>query len=243
MLALDAAVHRVTLDMDYSLRAGPAMSVTDILRQVCSVQPSRQDGMSYQLVTEGKDAPRILREESHNPTIRAKLVATLHCQRPNERRFAVDVTVAEMPFEPAMREWQPTIRGFEPMLVPAYPWELVLAEKVHAVLTGSFENPRLRDYMDIIAITRADVADPGAAAEAIRRVFEARGSAGRQHAKSPVGLSPEFAAVRQRDWTGTLARTGYAGVMPQTLADAIEEVRGIVEPLLVVPERVRGPQI
>jgi len=31
--------------------------------------------------------------------------------------------------------------------------------------------------------------------------------------------------------------------MPQTLADAIEEVRGIVEPLLVVPERVRGPQI
>jgi len=224
--------HRITVDIDWSLRSGTGLSVTGCLDEICAAEPDPEDGMSYALITEGKDAPRVIREDSAQPTVRAKLAAVLHCPRPNERQFVVDVTEAQLPFEPVMREWRPTIRGFEPLLVPSYPWELVFAEKLHAILTGSMANPRLRDYMDVIALSRSGAADPGETAEWIVRVFDVRGDSGRQYEEAPVGLSQAFADARQKDWSGTLARTGLAGEMHASLADAIAEVTAIAEPLL-----------
>ena len=226
------SVHRMTLDMDWSSRQCADLSVTGCLQEILSVVPDPEDGMSYGLITEGNDAPRVIREDSAQPTVRAKLIAVLHCPRPNERRFVVNVTEAQMAFEPVIREWPASIRGFESPMVPSYPWELVLAEKLHAILTGSMANPRLRDYMDVIALSRSGVVESATAADFIVRVFEARGDSGRQYEEAPVGLTQAFADARQKDWSGTLARTGLAGEMHASLADAIAEVTAIAEPLL-----------
>jgi hypothetical protein len=226
MLALPQEVHRVTMDIDYTLRRGMSMSVTECLREMCAVQPDLQDGMSYSLVTDGKDAPRVIREDSINPTVRAKLVATLHCTRPAERRFVVDVTEAELEYEPVIRVWRPTLKGFDPLEVPAYPWEIVMAEKLHTIMTGSIANPRLRDYMDVIALVREGVADMDHVGGWLDKVFEARGDAGKQFEEA-ISFTHEFAEKRQDDWAATLGRTGYSGTMPTTMAAAIDEVREI----------------
>ncbi len=231
MLALPQQVHRVTMDMDWSALPGRPLSVTAVLGELCAMPADPEDGLSFSLVTEGKSAPRVIREESASPTVRATLEATLHCAKPSGRKFVVDVTNAEMDFVPMEVEWSPTVRGFEPVVVSAYPWELVAAEKVHAILTGTMSNSRLRDYMDVIALERSGVLAGADMASWIARVFEARGDAGRQH-EAAVGLSPDFATERQVDWTGTLNRTGYAGRLPASLADAIEEVRVVVGGML-----------
>jgi hypothetical protein len=231
MLAMDAPIHRVTLDADFSARGKSPWSLTAALREIVSATPEREDGMTYVLVTEGKDAPRIIREEADRPTARATLVATLHCTRPVEIRFVVDVTNAEMDREPTMREWPPTVRGFEPLVVPTYSWELVAAEKLHAILTGTEANPRLRDYGDVIALARSGQMDSVLAAEELAAVFTSRGDA-LPMIEEAVGLSVAFAARRQKDWEGTLSRTGWADAMPASLAEAISELRMVVSALL-----------
>ena len=239
MLTLPHQVHRMTMDMDWSVtRDGPGLSVGACLRAVCDMESDPEDGLSFHLIEDGKDALRVIREGSATPTVRGKLAATLHCLRPNERRFIVDVTSAEVPFRPILREWCPTIRGFEPMAVHACPWGLVLAEKLHTVLTGSMANPRLRDYMDIIAISTSGVTDGTDVGRWLQRVFEARGDG----TPSPDcdGLSVSFAARRQADWEGTLRRTGYAGHLPGNLAEAIAEVRAITEPFMMPPASAPG---
>jgi hypothetical protein len=195
MLTLPQEVHRVTMDVDFSVRDGRGTSFTQILRDACAAEPDLEDGLSFELVTEGKDAPRIIREESDRPTARASLSATLLLPRPNGRKFVVDATEAELAFEPTARDWQPTIKGFPALVVPSCPWELVLAEKLHAILTGSMQNPRLRDYMDVIAIARSGAVDMASAGEFLARVFEVRGPRGGTGLDVP-GLSPAFASAR-----------------------------------------------
>lgn len=231
MLTLPQEVHRVTMDADFSLRNGKGMSFTGVLGEICSATPDQEDGMTYELVTDGKDAPRMMREEALNPTARGKLIAVLHCPRPNDRRFTVDVTQAEMLFEPTVVEWHPTVKGFDPIMVPSYPWELVLAEKLHSVITGSIANPRLRDYMDVLALSRSGVIDAAKAADYLVKVFETRGHAN-LFALECVGLCEHFGETRQRDWAGTLARTGYLGHLPDLLSDAIAMVRDVALPLM-----------
>jgi hypothetical protein len=131
------------------------------------------------------------------------------------------------------------VRGFEPLLVPTYSWELVMAEKLHAILVGTAANPRLRDYGDVILLARSGAIDPALAAAELAAVFASRGDVPPEP-RASVGLSDGFAAKRQKDWAGTLSRTGWAGTMPSSLADAIAEVRMIASPLL---DATRGPAV
>ena len=245
MLTLPTAVSRVTMDMDWAVMDGPRLSVTGCLREICAMVADPEDGMSYRLIEEGKDAPKVIRDESAHPTVRAQLEASLHCQRPNGRKFLVDVTEAEMAFAPVRCEWRPTVRGFPSFDVNTCPWEVALAEKLHSVLTGTMRNPRLRDYMDVIAMCRSGVVDTAAAPGWIARVFAARGDTDRIHLCGD-GLTPSFAEARQADWIGTLSRTGYAGRIPASLAEAITEVRNIAGSLVeaaTAPVRVSAGRL
>lgn len=228
MLALDSDTQRMTMDMDFSVTKGRSPRVTEILAEVCAMSSEPEDGMSYELIVSGKDAPRLIREESEQPTARLKLVATIHCARPAERKFILDVTGTELDFVPARRAWKATVPGFDALEVPAYPWNLVIAEKLHSILTGTLKNPRLRDYIDVISLGRSDVIKHEEAAAWIDQVFDIRGDAGKQLNDDCDGLSTEFANLRQADWEGTLTRTGNTGGMPALLQDAISEVAGVL---------------
>jgi hypothetical protein len=227
MLALTTDVHRTTQDIDFTLRMATVQvdSVVAALHEICAATPESEDGVTFRLdMTTSKTMPKVIGEFRDKPTVRATLVATLHCDRPVEHRFIVDATAAEIEHEPVMREWQPTVRGFDPILVPSYPWEVVVAEKLHSVVTGTEANPRLRDYGDLIVLARSGAIDPVRAATEIERVFRARGDWDR-YTLDCTGLGAGFAALRQRDWKGTLSTTGYAGAIPANLSEAIDEVR------------------
>jgi hypothetical protein len=229
MLALTTDMHRSTSDIDFTLRTGTdgLEAVVSALQEICAASPPTEDGVTFEVdMITAKGLPRLIGEQRGNPTVRATVTATLHCERPIEHRFVVDATSAEMEHLPVMRSWAPTVRGFEPLDVPSCSWEVVVAEKLHAVMTGTERNPRLRDYADLVVLARSGHVDLGLAAEEVVRVFAARGDPTRFDLQA-VGLGSAFAALRQKEWKGTLATTGYAQVVPAELSEAIEEVRSL----------------
>lgn len=230
MLALETDTHRTTQDIDFTLRGGAELeAVVKALGEICATSPNPEDGMTYSIeMTRAKEVPRIIGEFRDRPTVRVTIQAVLHTERPVPLSFVVDATAAELDHAPVLRRWAATVRGFDAIDIPSYPWEVVVAEKMHAVMTGTERNPRLRDYGDLIALARSGQVDLAGAALEIERVFAVRGDAGRFDPEA-AGLSDAFAKARQSDWKGTLAVTGYAGSMPAGLADAIVEVRAFAE--------------
>ena len=244
MLALAPDMHRSTQDIDFTLSSGTGElgPVVAALEEICAARSDAEDGMSFRLdVSTPKTMPKIIGEFRDHSTVRASIVATLHCERPVELRFVVDATAAEIEHRPVMRRWEPTVRGFEALEVPSYPWEVVVAEKLHAVMTGTSRNPRLRDYGDLVVLARSGCIDMERAAAEVLRVFAVRGDAD-SFSLDALGLTPGFAALRQKDWKGTLATTGYTGAVPASLADTINEIAVFAGAVAgAMPQPVRHP--
>jgi predicted nucleotidyltransferase component of viral defense system len=235
MLALDPAIPRATQDLDLTVRTGGPQGLQAIraaLEEACATVPEHDDGLEF--VIDGKIA--LIREASHTSTVRAKVSATLRCGDVPRKdviiRFQLDVTPAELDHLPVSREVPPILPDFPPTQFPSYPWEVVLAEKLHAIVVGTIANNRLRDWADVIKLADSGIIDEDAAADAIRRVFERRGASHRLDDTEPVGLSDAFASQRQGDWVTTMNTTGYGATMPRELADAVASVRAFCLPLM-----------
>jgi hypothetical protein len=126
-------------------------------------------------------------------------------------------------------------------VIRAYPPETAVAEKVEAMCTLGIINSRMKDYCDLIAISRGFEIDGHSLTEAIRATFQRRGTP--LPDGMPTGLSEEFAedAEKQRQWIGHLDRTKLEAV-PQSLIDAIGVVRGFFLPVLAAASGVGSPQ-
>ena len=98
----------------------------------------------------------------------------------------------------------------------------------------------MKDYCDLIAISRGFEIDGQSLTEAIRATFQRRGTP--LPDGIPTGLSEEFAedAGKQRQWIGYLGRTKLDTV-PRSLTDAIAVVRGFVLPALAAASAVGSP--
>ena len=225
VLMLAMQERRATQDMDFSIRLGnpdDIGSVVAAIRDICEAKPLQEDGLEFGFDHGARTAPRALGIETRdNPTVRVHLQAVLKLPRPITVKFMVDATRAEMPHDHVVRTFQPTLRGFDPIVTPCYPWEMVVAEKLHAVMSGTIRNPRIRDYMDILAILRSGHLDLDAAAHNVELVFDARKT---DIDLDAVGLTQRFARQRQADWVSILRTTGYADTMPKEFTDAMADV-------------------
>ena len=134
----------------------------------------------------------------------------------------------------------PTLLGHDPPVIRAYPPETAVAEKVEAMCTLGIINSRMKDYCDLIAISRGFEIDGQSLTEAIQATFQRRGTP--LPDGIPTGLSEEFAedAGKQRQWIGYLGRTKLDTV-PRSLTDAIAVVRGFVLPALAAASGVGSP--
>ena len=185
---------------------------------------------------------KLIREAADHPTVRVNIDSVLRCGGAGYKdmpvRFMIDATQAELDHEAVPQSLKPTVSGFRTLVVPGYPWELVAAEKLHAVLTGTIANPRLRDYMDLLVLLRSGETDATVLAGELARVFAVRRDC--LDPDDPVGLSDAFARRRQQDWAGTLRRTGYGGVLPASFLEAMDELRAWAVPL--VRDAVAAPE-
>ena len=161
---------------------------------------------------------RVMREEDVNPGVRIVMSALMHTPH-GVIPIPVKVDAAYgdpiMP-GPAMSRMAPTCRGFEPPLVPVYPWETVVAEKIHGICKHGAISTRLKDYYDLIAISRGLDLDGRNLEAAAKATFGTRKTA-RADADSP-GLSDAFAKSRTAAWR-TWSRSKGLGMTPEDFTD------------------------
>ena len=98
----------------------------------------------------------------------------------------------------------------------------------------------MKDYCDLIAISRVFEIDGQSLTEAIRATFQRRGTP--LPDDIPTGLSEEFSedAGKQRQWIGYLSRMKLETV-PRSLTDAIAVVRRFVLSALAAASGVGSP--
>lgn len=234
MLMLSLGSFRTTDDMDLTAPGNQATwgshgieEVRDAFVEVADIRPVAEDGLTFAI-----DAGNcsIMREWAENPTVRLLFDATLHTRSGGMPiRVKLDVSHGET-IRPGLRTVQlpPSCKGFVPPVIPCYPWEQVVSEKLAAVFDKGMANTRLRDFYDLCILARERSFDLPTLAEAIRGCFADRGHELRP---DPVGLGIAFADAKQKEWAKMVSRPGYS-VCLGSLAEAQAEVRAFVVPAL-----------
>lgn len=110
----------------------------------------------------------------------------------------------------------------------AYRPETVVAEKLHAIVHLGLANTRLKDFYDLLVLSRTRSFHGETLQSAVAATFERR----RTDLPTivPPGLTADFASdARRRQWSAFVTRND----LPETpeLADALEEVRLFVGPV------------
>lgn len=235
MLALPGGMNRPTDDMDLSSRTGITLEeLRETLLEIVAAEPSIEDGLTFSL-DEGRT--RILPVDSPHPTVRAMLDAVLHNRYSAVRlRVTLDVSQGEGIYPGLTRIRMPqTCKGFDPPELPCYPWETVVAEKLHAILMHGAANTRMKDFYDLIAISRHMDMPVEALAEAVVIAFA---TSGRPIDTNPYGLTQEFAAAKEKDWKSFAWKRGLPDA-PATMSETVTIVRDVYLPVLeMAAERV-----
>lgn len=175
-------------------------SLAGIFAEVCAV-PVEPDGMTY-------DAETIrvadIRPEHAYGGKRVTLRAYLG---PARLRVQVDVGIGDVVDPDPESLDYPGLLDLPSPRLRTYPQEVVVAEKVHAMVVLGAKNSRMRDFFDIHALASARAFEGRRLARALRSTFERRRTP--IPAELPVALTPEFAAgeVKRAQWEAFLARS------------------------------------
>lgn len=217
-------LHRPTKDIDFLGYGDAALAVVaETIRTIVSVEA--YDGLRF--ATESIFAEEI-REDQDYDGVRVTVEAYL-AHVPIKVRIDVGFGDAVTP-EAAERPF-PTLLGHDAPSILAYPPETSVAEKVEAMCKLGIINSRMKDYHDIILISRHFRFRGEMLARALRATFDRRNTP--LPAGTPTGLSEEFSGdhVKQRQWNAYLTRMSIRDI-PTSLQDAIMIVRRFVLPVL-----------
>lgn len=90
-------------------------------------------------------------------------------------------------------------------------------------------NSRLKDYYDLLLISRTFGFELQTLSQAVRRTFERRGTP--ISMAIPTGLTDEFARLRHARWRAFIGRETMAPV-PDDMTAVVTELRTFVSPVL-----------
>jgi hypothetical protein len=224
-------LHRPTKDVDF-LGHGEATpsAVAESVRRICAVEVG--DGLRFDL---DSIATEEIREEQDYGGVRVAVVAYL-AHVPITVR--IDVGFGDAVTPEASQQSFPTLLGHPAASILIYPPETVVAEKMEAMCKLGLINSRMKDYADIIAISRRFEIGGDVLAQAFRATFERRGM--RLPTDVPIGLSREFGADAEKEsqWIGFLKRMRIVD-MPASLAEAVASVEAFTLPALHAAAGVR----
>lgn len=174
-------------------------SLARIFRDVCAV-PVDPDGMTYDA-----DTIRVadIRPEDAYGGKRLTLRAHLGSAR---LRVQVDVGIGDA-VEPDP-EWldYPSLLDLPSPRLRSYPPEVVVAEKLHAMVVLGSKNSRMRDFFDVHALARGRSFEGSRLVRALRSTFKRRETP--IPIDPPVALTPEFAEIegKRAQWEAFLAK-------------------------------------
>jgi predicted nucleotidyltransferase component of viral defense system len=190
-------------------------ALNSIFREVCAIEVEPD---AVTLLPDTVEV-RAIREEDAYGGRRVTLQARLG---PARIRVQVDIGIGDAVVPGPQWLEYPSLRDLPRPRLRAYPREVVVAEKLHAVVLLGMRNSRMKDYFDVHALLREGSVDPRQLASAIASTFERRRTDVPEGL--PVGLSDAFSddAGHQTRWLAFLDKNRLQG---PSLADVVREIR------------------
>ncbi len=213
--------HRATRDLDLLGFGDPTEAhVRAVFADVLAVDAG-DDGVTF-------DASALevgsIREEQEYGGVRVVVVARIAAAKV---RLQVDVGFGDaITPEAALVEF-PTLLEFPAPRLRAYPRETVVAEKLEAMVQLGLANSRMKDFYDLVVLSRMFDFEGDPLVRAIRATFERRRTP--LPAGLPVALTPSFAgdATKLTQWTAFVRKSG--GEQIGGLADVVAAISAFVE--------------
>lgn len=215
---------RPTKDLDLLDRGDPRISAIDsVFRAICRIES--RDGLVF-----GSSSLSVypIRSDRLHSAVRIKTIAFLGKTR---IPVQVDVGFGDV-ITPSAQELEfPSLLASDGPIVKAYPRETVVAEKLHAITELGHANSRIKDYYDLLALSRLFPFDGGVLSAAIEATFNNRGT--KVPTGRPAGLDERYAAdpEKARQWNAFVGREPLLIEAPG-LRETVEQVAGFAMPPL-----------
>lgn len=209
-------MHRPTRDVDFLGFGDPsAMRLGDVFRTLCTLAVD-DDGLEFDPTSVAVEA---IREDQEYGGQRVKFDVRLGQAR---LTLQVDVGFGDA-ITPAAEEVEyPTLLGMDPPRLKAYPKETVVAEKLEAMVQLGMANSRMKDFYDLLVMSRTFPFEGEALRQAVAATFARRGTA--LPSGLPVALTDAFAAddAKAKQWKAFCKRSGLderAGDLPSAVKE------------------------
>lgn len=212
--------HRQTRDVDLLGFGDPTPeAVLAIFREVCAI--ALDDGVIFDIDKLELDRTR---EELEYGGLRLKTFATVGGAR---IRVVVDIDFGDAT-EPGLTDADvPVLLDHPPLRMRAYARETVIAEKFQAMVVLGHANTRMKDFHDILMLSRSYQFPGDALARAIAATFARRKT--EIPASLPDALADDFASdpAKVQQWESFLQNVA---VHPGPLADVVKDLAKFLMP-------------
>ncbi len=216
---------RPTQDLDLLGHGDPATSsIETTFRTICETAVD-DDGLVFDT---GSLRVEPIREEQRYGGVRVKTTAFL-----GKTRIPVQVDIGfGDAITPAVEEMEfPPLLASEGPRLKAYPKETVIAEKLQAIVELGRANSRMKDFYDLLALSRLFDFDGQTLNSAVCATFERRQTAIPK--TTPEGLDKDFAEdpEKQRQWVAFVRREPLFIAAPD-LSGTISEIASFALPVI-----------
>lgn len=195
------------------------------IRDIARTAPDEADGLIFD--ADGLSAAPIREEQSYGG-VRIKTVALLARAR---IPVQIDIGFGDAITPGVQNLVFPSLLSSVGVPLKAYPRETVVAEKLEAIVSLGIANSRMKDFYDLLALSRFFGFDGQTLVQAITATFTRRMTA--VPATAPEGLSATFAAdpQKQRQWEAFVGRESLL-VEPLNLSDTLDTIADFALPPL-----------
>lgn len=236
MMVYGAGICRPTEDVDLSRigEACPEEWIRQVVAEVAAARsPEKEDGVAFDL-SQMKVQP--ITGTGNAGKIDFGLKITFPASVGRARCKVVLDLCGGNPIVPGvvMKEIPSLLpKEFSPLLMPCYPLEMVIAEKLHAMEWFGADNTRVKDFHDIVRLIEGNSVDGAGLAAAIGAVWAHWGSF--HHTATEMaegrGLSEAYAFDMQDRWDAWASDFRIVG-MPTDFGEVVAEVREFSAPAL-----------
>lgn len=219
----DKTTYRPTKDLDlagYGVDNGA--KIVSQIREILTI-PCPEDGIAF--MAESVTAEPI-RDGAEYHGFRLRAVGELAVARIS---LQIDVGFGDAIDPPATLEIYPVALDAPAPRIRAYPREVAIAEKLHAMTVHGFLNTRFKDFYDVYFLSSRFAFTGDRLTAAIAATFARRRT--RMVEQWPVALTDEFYddAARSTQWRRFLERTRLQATAPDDFALVGQRIRNFLE--------------
>ena len=215
---------RTTRDLDLlSLADRETAPLLEMIRDICA-QPVADDGLRF-------DTENILAEPFGDGRTHGALRFRTSAQLGGAIiPVQIDVGFGDAVTPGPLELEYPVLLDHPPPTLNAYPRDTVAAEKFEAIVALDLANSRMKDFYDLLAMSRLFAFDGGTLAAAIRATFERRATAIPRERPPPLTHAFSEDPQKLRQWRSFLARDPLLVDEPN-LHTVIREVGDFIMPV------------